>query len=213
MSYRVIVNSTICLSLLALLLTACGKSSSPTTAPTGPGSTPTGSTPQLQIAVIPKGSTHEYWSSVHAGADQAGKELGVTINWKAPVLENDRAGQIQIVQQFLSEGVSGIVLAPLDNQALVPVVAQAKQQNVPVVIIDSSLTGTPGTDFTAFVATDNYHGGELAGQQMAKLLLLTNSITPARRRILRRRNPCNWLTSSERRTAYLPLTNRRHSGC
>jgi ribose transport system substrate-binding protein len=170
MSRRSIFLGPLCLSALALTLAGCSK---PASSP-GPGAAPTGSTSPaasaLQIAVIPKGSTHEYWSSVEAGADQAGKELGVSIIWKAPVLENDRAGQISIVQQFVSEGVSGIVLAPLDNKALVPVVAQAKAANIPVVIIDSSLDGKPGIDFASFVATDNYHGGVLAGQQMIKVL-------------------------------------------
>jgi ribose transport system substrate-binding protein len=170
MSHRIARFLALGVSLLSFGLTGCGHSGSGPSATQpggGPGVAPTS---QLQIAVIPKGSTHEYWSSVEAGANQAGKELGVTILWKAPVLENDRAGQIQIVQQFLSEGVSGIVLAPLDNQALVPVVKQATQQKIPVVIIDSALKGTPGTDFASFVATDNYHGGVLAGQQLVKLL-------------------------------------------
>ena len=174
MTNKIISISSLCLIVAAAALSGCSNSSSSGgssgTAPSAPVSTGASSAAPLQIAVIPKGSTHEYWSSVQAGANQAGKELNVKIIWKAPVLENDRAGQIGIVQQFLSEGVSGIVLAPLDNQALVPVVAQAKQANIPVVIIDSSLSGTPGTDYVSFVATNNCHGGVLAGEKMVKLL-------------------------------------------
>ena len=74
-----------------------------------------------QIAVIPKGTTHEHWKGVEAGARKAGQELGVDILWKGPIKEDDRAGQIQIVEQFVTDGVHGIILAPLDDKALLPV--------------------------------------------------------------------------------------------
>lgn len=128
----------------------------------------TGAKPQ--IAVIPKGTTHEYWKSVQAGALKAGNELNVEIIWKGPVKEDDRANQIQVVQEFVADKVAGIVLAPLDDNALVSPVRAAKQANVPVVIIDSALKGEPGKDFVSFVATDNHKGGELGGEHLAKLL-------------------------------------------
>lgn len=128
----------------------------------------TGAKPQ--IAVIPKGTTHEYWKSVQAGALKAGNELNVEIIWKGPVKEDDRANQIQVVQEFVADKVAGIVLAPLDDNALVSPVRAARQANVPVVIIDSALKGEPGKDFVSFVATDNHKGGELGGEHLAKLL-------------------------------------------
>jgi ribose transport system substrate-binding protein len=96
---------------------------------------------KLKLAVIPKGTTHVFWKSVEAGAKSAGKDLGVEIIWKGPLKENDRAQQIQIVEQFVTEGVSGIVLAPLDDTALVRPVASAMQKKIPVVIFDSALKG------------------------------------------------------------------------
>src|SRR5688572_12101935 len=92
--------------------------------------------PARKIAVIPKGTTHEFWKSVHAGANKAGQELGVDIIWKGPVREDDRDEQIKVVENFVASGVSAIVLAPLDDTALVPAVTEAKQEGIPVVIID-----------------------------------------------------------------------------
>jgi ribose transport system substrate-binding protein len=126
--------------------------------------------PKLKIAVIPKGTTHIFWKSVEAGARTAGKELGVEIIWKGPLKENDRAQQIAIVEQFVQEGVSGIVLAPLDNTALQRPVAAAVGKKIPVVIFDSALKGEPGKDFVSFVATDNKKGGMLGGEHLSKLL-------------------------------------------
>ena len=126
--------------------------------------------PKLKIAVIPKGTTHIFWKSVEAGAKQAGKELGVEIIWKGPLKENDRAQQIAIVEQFVTEGVSGIVLAPLDNTALQRPVASAMEKKIPVVIFDSGLKGEAGKDYVSFVSTDNKKGGNLGGDHLAKLL-------------------------------------------
>jgi ribose transport system substrate-binding protein len=125
---------------------------------------------RLKVAVIPKGTTHIFWKSVEAGALVAGKELGVDIIWKGPLKENDRAQQISIVEQFVTEGISGIILAPLDNTALQRPVATAMQKKIPVVIFDSALKGEPGKDFVSFIATDNEKGGMLGGEYLGKLL-------------------------------------------
>ena len=122
------------------------------------------------IAVIPKGTTQMYWRSVEAGARKAGKDLGYEIVWKSPLKENDRALQISLVEQFITEGVAGIVLAPLDDTALVRPVKAAGAKGIPVVIFDSNLNGESGKDFLSFVATDNYAGGQLAGRHLAELL-------------------------------------------
>ncbi|HEY8995873.1 MAG TPA: substrate-binding domain-containing protein [Lacunisphaera sp.] len=123
-----------------------------------------------KIAVVPKGTTHSFWKSVEAGARKAGDELGVEIIWKGPLKEDDRAQQIGIVQQFVSSGVNAIVLAPLDDTALRTPVKSAAEHNVPVVIFDSALKGEIGKDFVSFVATNNFHGGEIGGEELVRLL-------------------------------------------
>jgi ribose transport system substrate-binding protein len=120
-----------------------------------------------QIAVIPKGTTHEFWKSIHMGALMAAAELGVDIIWKGPQKEDDRAQQITVVEDFISRGVDGIVLAPLDERALLRPVQDAVRERIPVVIIDS---GLQGSDYISYVATDNYKGGVLAARKLAELL-------------------------------------------
>ncbi|MDB5332745.1 MAG: rbsB 2 [Phycisphaerales bacterium] len=122
------------------------------------------------IAVIPKGTTHSFWKSVEAGARQAGKEYDVEISWKGPLKESDRAQQIAIVEQFVGDGVSAIVLAPLDDSALVKPVHEAGAKHIPVVIFDSAIKAAPGTDFASFVATDNRVGGTLGGKALVSIL-------------------------------------------
>jgi len=127
---------------------------------------------KLTIAVIPKGTTHEFWKSIHAGSNKAASELSaqgteVEVIWKGPLREDDREQQIQVVEGFAAQGVSGIVLAPLDNRALVRPVSDAGRAGVPTVIIDS---GLESNDFVSFVATDNRKGGSLAAERMGQLL-------------------------------------------
>jgi ribose transport system substrate-binding protein len=124
---------------------------------------------KYRIAVIPKGTTHEFWKSVHAGAVQAAKEAGnVEILWKGPLQENDTEGQINVVQEFITKKVDGIVLAPLDSQALIASVKDARTQKIPTVIFDSGLGDE--SDIVSYAATDNYEGGMLAARRMAEVL-------------------------------------------
>ncbi len=155
------------LVLATAFLAGCDKSSS-TTSVTGTPSSQ--SAAKLRIAVIPKGTTHTYWKSVHQGAQSAADELGVDISWNGPLKEDDRTGQISVVQQFASDKVNGIVLAPLDDVALVNPVKLATGKGIPVVIIDSALKAEPGKDFACFVATNNHQGGAMGGDELARIL-------------------------------------------
>src|SRR5262245_17887283 len=93
------------------------------------------------IAVIPKGTSHVFWQSIHAGAEKAAQELSVAVIWRGPLREDDRDSQISEVEGFISRGVSGIVLAPLDESALAAPVSDAARNRIPVVIFDSGLKG------------------------------------------------------------------------
>jgi ribose transport system substrate-binding protein len=138
--------------LIALAPLSCGKH---------------GGTKTMTIAVIPKGTTHEFWKSIHAGAVKASRELGVEVIWKGPLREDDRDQQISVMENFITRGVSGIVLAPLDDVALRAPVSNAVRAGIPVVIIDSDLKSD---EYTSFVATDNHLGGVMGGRELARLI-------------------------------------------
>jgi ribose transport system substrate-binding protein len=126
----------------------------------------------LRIAFVPKGTTHEFWRTMHAGAVKAQRDLlakGVHVDliWKGPLREDDREQQVQVVESFASQGVDGIVLAPLDEKALVRPVEEAKRLGVPTVIVDSALAST---EIVSFVATDNVKGGAMGADELGRLL-------------------------------------------
>lgn len=151
--------------LTLALLAGC----SPGGSSSGPDSEKSG----YRIAVIPKGTTHVFWKSVHAGALNAARELTaagtpVEIIWRGPLLENDRLKQIDVVGDFTAQGVDGIVLAPLDSTALVPSVRDAQAEGIPTVIFDSGLADE--SVIVSYVATDNYNGGVLAARELGRRL-------------------------------------------
>jgi ribose transport system substrate-binding protein len=126
----------------------------------------------LRIAVVPKATNMEFWRTVHAGAVKGQRDveaLGVKLEliWKGPLREDDREQQVQVVESFASQGVDGIVLAPLDEKALVRPVEEAKRLGIPTVVIDSGLASD---QIVSFVATDNRKGGELAADELGRLL-------------------------------------------
>jgi ribose transport system substrate-binding protein len=134
-----------------------------------------GKAKKYRIAVIPKGTTHPFWKSIHAGANAAAQERGnVDIVWEGPGKESEREKQQQIVERRTSEGINAIVLAPCDKNTLVKPVVEAIQQDVPVVIIDSGLN-TPESvlesdKYLGYIATDNHQGGVEAARRMIQLL-------------------------------------------
>lgn len=121
-----------------------------------------------RVMVIPKGTTHEHWKSVHAGAADKAKELGsVEIIWQGPTKEDDRTDQIKLVQSAVASRVDAIVIAPLDSKALVGPIESAVAAGIPVVLIDSGLESKQPV---SYVATDNHHGGVLAARCLAESL-------------------------------------------
>ena len=119
------------------------------------------------IAVIPKGTSHFFWQSVHAGAESAAKELGVEIMWKGPEHENEAAEQINIVEDAINRRVDGIALAPIHKDALVPIVERAQREGIPTAIFDSGI-GTG--NYVSYVATNNLQGGAVAAERLAAKL-------------------------------------------
>lgn len=122
---------------------------------------------RLRFAVVPKGTAHDFWQAVHAGARAAALELGVDLEWQGPQPEGDREAQIRVVETMVTRKVAGLLLAPVDNTALAPAVGEAKVAGVPTVVFDSALDGNA---HVGFVATDNLEGGRLAGERLGTLL-------------------------------------------
>lgn len=122
---------------------------------------------RYKIAVLPKGLVHQFWLTVNAGAEAAGKDFNAEIIWKGPEKETDVAKQIGIVEDMISREVDAIVMAACDENALVGVLKKAADAGIPIVTIDSGVkSDVPIT----FVATDNIKGAQMAADELARLI-------------------------------------------
>ena len=151
--------------------------------------------------------THEFWKAVHAGAVKAQRELqakGVKVEliWKGPLREDDRDQQIQVVENFMTRRVDGILLAPLDSQALVAPVVNAAKAKIPVVVFDSDLKSDKQI---SFVATDNYRGGAIAADALAQLLGEKGNVILLRMAV-------GSASTEEREAGFLDTVKAKHPG-
>ncbi len=119
------------------------------------------------IALISKGFQHQFWQAVKAGADQAGKDLGVTVTFEGPETESQVDRQMDMLAAALSRNPDAIGFAALDSQAATPLLQQAKDAGIPVIAFDSGVdSDIPLTTAT----TDNVAAAALAADVMAELI-------------------------------------------
>src|SRR3954470_13791594 len=135
----------------------------------------------LRIVVIPKGMTHEFWQSIHRGAQRAADDLAregepVEVIFDGPLRERDMMEQIEIVDRRVATGVDGVVLAPQHSQIMSAAVRRATRDGVPVVVIDSGLAEKEL--IVKYVATDNYNGGWMAAERLAAVLSAEGKTEP-----------------------------------
>ena len=119
------------------------------------------------IGVVPKGVTHEFWKAIRLGAEEASREFNCRIRWNGPSDETKVTEQLQIVEDLLSAGVKGLVLAPIHKVQSRKAVDDAVAKKVPVAIIDSAVDAE---GIATFAATDNRLGGVLAAKEIGRLL-------------------------------------------
>lgn len=120
-----------------------------------------------EIAVIVKTTNSNFWQNVNKGASAAIEgHAEHTMTFNGPASESAVNDQVALVENAINRGVSGIVLAPSDPEALAPVVKKAFESGIPVAIIDSGLAEGSEAHYQAFLSTDNCAAGEQAAALM-----------------------------------------------
>jgi ribose transport system substrate-binding protein len=142
---------------------------------------------KYRIAVIPKGLTHEFWQSIHRGAERAAADLSAegiatAVDWDGPQKESEGREQINLVNLKAGTGIQGLVLAPQDSKRMFDCVADVVDKGIPVVIIDSGLDPErlkqrPNL-IVKYIATNNYNGGRLAAQRLLEVLAKDGKTEP-----------------------------------
>ncbi len=144
---------------MILTLTACGSSEKPAES----------NQPEAKktIYVIVKVLGNQYWSVLQAGAENAGKDLGVDVVVVGTAAESDIEGQVRLLQDAVSAQAAGVVIGVVDSKALLAPVAEAYNSGTPIVLVDTAIEGD---DYSAALMTDNYAAGEMAAKEMLRRL-------------------------------------------
>jgi ribose transport system substrate-binding protein len=152
------------IALIGVVLgVVAGRASGGTSDSSGGGSG--GAVAGKKIDVIIKASDSEFWQSMLAGAQKAGKDYGVKVGLFGPTSETDVNQQVQLVENSISRGADAIVIAPNSSDALNNVIERARKGGTKVLVADTAVTtGTEG-----FIGTDNLKAAEQAGARMCQL--------------------------------------------
>jgi ribose transport system substrate-binding protein len=119
------------------------------------------------IGVVPKATSHLFFMSVHAGVQDAARDLNVEVLWNGPREETEFSRQIEIVDSMIARHVDALAISATDHTALVAPVKRAMDAGIPVTVFDS---GLDITGYVTFVATDNYGAGVTAARKLAELV-------------------------------------------
>jgi ribose transport system substrate-binding protein len=126
-------------------------------------------TPPIHLAVIPKSVGLDYWTKVHSGAQCAASQMrGVNVTWNGVTDETDVVGQLNLLNNYIAQGVNGLVYAATDATAMTQVSTGAAKAGIKVVSIDSGTTPQP--PHVPLIATNNVSGAKLAASQLAKAI-------------------------------------------
>lgn len=124
-----------------------------------------------EILVIVKNSTAPFWISVMDGAKAAGAELGYTVTCKTPVDTAEGSGneqQSNLCEEAIVSGVSCVVLAPVDSEAIVPATKKINEAGIPIVNLNTKISDD--TQYKTFCGLENINQGYNTAKAMFELM-------------------------------------------
>jgi ribose transport system substrate-binding protein len=163
------------IALVALVLGVVLGRASGTGDAAGGGGSGGGTASGTKVDVIIKASDSSFWQVMLAGAKQAGSDFGIEVSTFGPTSETNIDEQVQLVENSVSRGAKGVVIAANSSSALNSVIDRARQGGVKVITVDTRVT----TESEGFIGTDNVKAGIQAGQRMCDLLTQANKTSGA----------------------------------
>lgn len=125
----------------------------------------------LTFALLPKTLSNPYFVAMQQFAEEAAAALSkdgykVEIVASAPPTEDGINEQITMFESYLEKGVDGVLIVPCGTSEVVPTIVKANEKDIPVICLDTN--ADDGADVAAFIGTNNYDGGYLAGEWTAE---------------------------------------------
>jgi rhamnose transport system permease protein len=93
-------------------------------------------TKRVTIGMMPKTKGDPYFVSCKLGAEEAAKELGIDLIWDGPT-EMDPAKQNEVVEGWITKGVSAIAVSVSNEASISTVLRKARARGIPVLTWDA----------------------------------------------------------------------------
>jgi len=131
------------------------------------------STTKPTVALVLKTLNHPFFVDMRRGAQEAADRLGVTLQVQAAEREIDVEKQMQIVENLIQTGIKALCITPSGSREIISALVKARDAGIPIVVVDTRVdakaAAAAGVEPKTFVGSDNYEGGRLAGQYVAKV--------------------------------------------
>ncbi|MDD9206220.1 sugar ABC transporter substrate-binding protein [Georgenia sp. 10Sc9-8] len=114
------------------------------------------------VAVVLKTLSSPYWLQVSGGAEDAAEETGANVTLAGATAESQVQEQIDKVRSAVTQQVDALVVAPTQAEQLQPILEEAVDADIPVLLVDTDIEGWDGKE--TFVGTDNHSAGVTAGE-------------------------------------------------
>ena len=134
------------------------------------GSTDTGGSPR--VAFVMKTLNHPFFLDMQRGAEEAAQREGLQLVVQAAEREIDVEKQMQIIENLLQTGIRALIVTPSGSREIASPIVKANRANVPVIVVDTRVDPRAAADnrldIKSFIGSDNYEGGRIAGEYLAK---------------------------------------------
>ena len=148
------------LSIVALTA-ACNRGTS-----SGEGGSP-------RVAFVMKTLNHPFFLDMQRGAQEAADRAGLQLVVQAAEREIDVEKQMQIIENLLQTGIRALIVTPSGSREIASAIVKANRANVPVIVVDTRVDTKAAADnrldIKSFIGSDNYEGGRIAGEYLAKV--------------------------------------------
>lgn len=164
------VSALLMAGVMAVCMTACGGSDKNT----GSASAQSGSASSLKASsdmsfgIVVKSLSDQHWAIVKAGAEQAAKDYGVTVDVIGPNAESEVQQQVEMIENKIGQGVDALAIAPATPDTVLSVLKQADDAGIPVLAIDTDIPNYENKK--SFIGTGNEKAGEMGGAYAAELV-------------------------------------------
>jgi ribose transport system substrate-binding protein len=139
----------VAVSAFSLVVTGC--------APAEEGASESGS--DCVIGMVQINQTAAFFTEMNRGAEEAAAEVGCELT--IANANNDSAKQASDIENFVTQGVTGLIVVAIDTNGVLPGVKAAMEAGIKVVAVDAKLEDGA---YDTFVGVDNEAAGAVIGQ-------------------------------------------------